>query len=324
MTNSARSRGRALAVRALQAAVIGAAVWFLWRLARTHEADLTRVPVELRWLPLLGASVVWFLAFATLVGSWARSLDWWGHRIPSLTALRIFFLSNLARYVPGTLWQFAGLAAMSRAAGVSAAAATSAVLVQQATLLLTGLALAVTLAPAYLAPLARSAGVAVPGPSARVALAVLGVAAAVLLTPRVLPTLRRLAARWMPDAAIVPVVSPGSLARYAATTLLGWLGYGAAFALFARALLGGDAPPLFLAGATYVAAYVAGIIWVFVPGGLGIRESALVVGLAPAIGYDRALLLAIASRIWLVVLEILGALLFLRGPRAAAPATADG
>ena len=33
-------------------------------------------------------------------------------------ALRVFFLANLARYVPGGVWQFAGLAAMSAAQGV--------------------------------------------------------------------------------------------------------------------------------------------------------------------------------------------------------------
>ncbi|HEX2717768.1 MAG TPA: lysylphosphatidylglycerol synthase domain-containing protein [Gemmatimonadaceae bacterium] len=321
--NAKRSRRRVVVLRLLQAVVIGAAIVFLWTLARTHRADLSRVPFELRWLPLIAATAAWFVAFATLVATWARSLDWWGQRMRSLPALRIFFLSNLARYVPGALWQFAGLAAMSSAQGVSPAAATSAVLVQQGTLLVTGLALSIALAPAYLAPLAARAGLPLPGPAARVGIALVGVAVAVLVAPRMLEAMRRLASRWMPDIALFPELTIRRFARYALATVAAWIVYGVAFALFARATLGDMAPPAFLAGATYVAAYVAGIIWIFVPGGLGVRESALVVGLAPTIGYDRALFLAIASRVWLVALEILGALLFLRGVPEARPAPAE-
>lgn len=319
MEDATRSRRSAVVLRLLQAVVVGAAVVFLWSLARAHRADLSRVPFELRWLPLIAASLVWFVAFSTLVATWARSLRWWGQRMTALGALRIFFLSNLARYIPGAIWQFAGLAAMSNAQGVSPAAATSAVLVQQGTLLVTGLALAIALAPSYLAPLAARAGIAVPGAAGRIAVAVAGIALAVVLAPRVLSPLRRLVSRWMPDVALVPALTMRRFARYALATVFGWVLYGVAFALFARAILGAAAPPPFLAGATYVAAYVAGIIWIFVPGGLGVRESALVVGLAPSIGYDRALFLAIASRIWLVALEILGALVFVRSDRTAGP-----
>lgn len=322
--DDARRHRRALAVRVLQSVVIGAAVVFLWSLARTHRADLSRVPLELRALPLVAATLAWFAAFGALVANWAASLAWWKQRITTVAALRIFFLSNLARYVPGAIWQFAGLAAMSSAKGVAPSAATAAVLVQQATLLVTGLGLAIALAPAYLAPLAAAIGLPVPGLAARVAIAFAGIGLAVVVAPRVLEPLRRLAARWVPEAALVPELTPRRFARYALVTLGGWLLYGAAFALFARAVLGDAAPPPFLGGATYIAAYVAGIIWIFVPGGLGIREGALVVGLAPSLGYDRALFLAISSRIWLVALEILGALFFLRAVPDAGRAAPPG
>jgi hypothetical protein len=75
------------------------------------------------------------------------------------------------------------------------------------------------------------------------------------------------------------------------------------------------------AGSAFVASYVAGIIAVFAPGGLIVREAALVAALGPTLGGSHAFLLAVASRVWLTALEILGALAVLAagaGRRAAA------
>src|SRR4051794_16306442 len=96
--------------RVLQAVLFVAALLFVWRFARDHQADIGRVPLKIAVLPLLLASAVWALAFGGLVILWERSLRWWGAQMRSVAALRVFFLSNLARYLPGGVWQFAGLA----------------------------------------------------------------------------------------------------------------------------------------------------------------------------------------------------------------------
>jgi hypothetical protein len=104
--------------------------------------------------------------------------------------------------------------------------------------------------------------------------------------------------------------APGAreLTAYVGALALPWLAYGVAFWLFGRALLGEDAPALLPAAAVFIGSYVAGIIAVFAPGGLGVREAAMVVLLSPITGPAPALLLAVASRLWLVALEILTAL----------------
>jgi len=90
--------------------------------------------------------------------------------------------------------------------------------------------------------------------------------------------------------------------------VLPWIAYGVAFWLFGLALLGDAAPSVLPAAAVFIGSYVAGIIAVFAPGGLGVREAAMVILLSPVTGPAPALLLAIASRLWLVALEILTAL----------------
>jgi hypothetical protein len=217
------------------------------------------------------------------------------------------------------VWQFAGLAAMSAQQGVPPVAATAAVLFQQGSLLATGTALALALSPIALETYLARWGIPLPSLALRLTLAAAIVAGLVALLPPVLAPLRRAAERRIRDVRAVPHVTARQVAGYLALTFAGWIGYGISFALFAKAVLP-DAPlaPL-TAAAVYVAAYVAGILVIILPGGLGVREGVLVAALTPLIGVDRALFLAITSRLWLVALEVLGALAFLR-PSAAARA----
>ena len=147
----------------------------------------------------------------------------------------------------------------------------------------------------------------------RLTVVVVVVAALIALLPLVLPALRRAIEPRVRDVRAVPHVTASQLAVYIGCTFAGWIGYGVSFIIFAHAVLGAGAPPPVEGASIYVAAYVAGILTVIVPGGVGVREGVLVTALTPIIGIDRALFLAITSRLWLVALEILGALAFVRG-----------
>lgn len=318
-SESIRPRVHPNVKRVVQALLITAALVFLWRFARGHEADLSRVSVRIAWVPLVLASIVWAIAFGGLVILWSRSLAWWSTSMRPVAALRVFFLSNLARYVPGGVWQFAGLAAMSATEGVSPVAATAAVLFQQAALLATGAALALALSPIALETYLSRWGIALPSLATRLTLAAAIVVILIAVLPPLLRPLRRIIERRISDVRAIPHVTALQVAGYIAATIAGWVGYGASFALFARAVLPDTALAPLTAGAIYVAAYVAGIIVVILPGGIGVREGVLVAALTPLIGVDRALYLAITSRLWLVALEVLGALAFLRAPRPAEP-----
>jgi len=278
-------------------------VWFLVRTAQPNWQALARVRVSITWEWLLLGSMVWLASFSALVRLWAASLAWWGQRLTVLPALRIFFLTNLARYIPGTIWQFTGLAAMALAHRVSPLAAAGGVLVQQIVLLTTGVVLSLVLAPGLLGPLAASLS-----PAAVLTMAAGAIALLMVLFPIALPRLQRLAERWFQRGFVLPTPPAGSFARYILGSILSWVGYGVAFWLFARAILAGQAPNILVAGTAFVASYVAGIIAVFAPAGLVVREAALVAALGGWIGTERALILAVAARLWLVSLEILGAL----------------
>ena len=293
------------ALRALaQAVALGAAVWVLLRTAQPHWHTLVALRFSVHWGWLVIASVVWLGSFTLLVGLWATSLRWWQQRLDFATALRMFVLTNLARYIPGAVWQFMGLAAFAIEERVSPVAVTSAVLMQQLVLLATGVLLSLALAPALLGPTTA----ALP-PWGAPALVVTGLLFLMWVFPVALPALQRRLEALLHRNLPLPMPKPpvASFALYLVGTVLGWVGYGASFWLFAHAWLGDAAPGPLLAAAAFVASYVAGIIAVFAPGGIVVRETALVAALRGTIGTDPAFLLAVSARLWLIALEIVGA-----------------
>jgi glycosyltransferase 2 family protein len=62
-----------------------------------------------------------------------------------------------------------------------------------------------------------------------------------------------------------------------------------------------------LAAAAYAAAYAAGFLSLLTPAGLGVREGVLVVALAPVLPAGPALVVALLSRLWMMLAELAGA-----------------
>ncbi|MDX2054532.1 MAG: hypothetical protein SFV15_19180 [Polyangiaceae bacterium] len=97
---------------------------------------------------------------------------------------------------------------------------------------------------------------------------------------------------------------------------LSWAGHGA---LLARAL-GADVNIAIQASGLFPLATVAGFIVLVTPGGLGMREAVLALGLTPTLGASAALVLSILSRASSLLAEVLvwGAarLMLRRGPEA--------
>lgn len=281
-------------------------------LVRTARPSLDALAtIDIAWTLVFFASIAWYAGFALLTATWARSLSWWRQRLVVGGGLHIFFVSNLARYIPGAVWQLAGLAAMSSARGVSPAAATAGTLIQQLVLLLTGGVIAIVAAPRLLGEWTDGFH-----PLALVATALLGLTAIVVLLPGILRRAQPLLERLLRGRLTLPALSRLELAAYVARTAVAWIVYGIAFWLLARAIFGADGPSPFDAATAYIGASVLGIAAIFAPGGIVIREVAIVGALAPSIGLERATILAIASRVWMIALEIIGALIMLGWARS--------
>jgi len=191
--------------------------------------------------------------------------------------------------------------------GVSPTAATATVLLQQIVLLLTGLIIVAGFTPivlhqgwwqgTFVVALVLGAGI-------------------LLLLPRLTRRLPSLARLWSQ-------VRPAQLPGFALLLAMQWLAYGAAFRLLAIGLLG-DAGVAQGSWGFYITAftesYLAGVIAVFAPAGLLVREAALISILTPVLGGADAVILAVGARIWHTALELLSGLAVLTIPIPPAPA----
>jgi hypothetical protein len=256
--------------------------------------------------PLLLSGLLVLLTLAVLLAAWTASLRWCAARVRYIDAARIWFTANLTRFIPGTVWQFASLAALSAHHGVSPLAAAATVLLEQVVLLITGLLLLAALTPAVLHAAWWQAAL----------VAAAGLGAIGLVLPRYRGRLGHRIERWVPGVRVLwSGITPARLALFGATLVLPWLLYGTAFRFLAIGLFGGAPASWGFYIAAFTGSYVAGVIAVFAPAGLLVREAALITFLSPVLGNGDAVILAAAARIWLTALEVLGAITVLALPQ---------
>src|SRR5215218_9741721 len=242
------------------------------------------------------ATVLLALSYGLVAWLWGLALGRYAGTRPSAGA-RIWFLSNLARYVPGNIWSYVGAVELARREGVARRTTLAVMALTQ--VLSVGVAVLAGL-PVLLAERARLGRPALLG----VVVVAVGAALAALFRRQLLA----LAPRHLPG------FDPADLTPSAGTVVLLVVGYavywavtGLAFAALVASLhplAPGDVPVVV---AAYAAAYAAGFLALLTPAGLGVREGVLVVALAPVLPAGPALVVALLSRVWMMLVELAGA-----------------
>ncbi len=285
---------------ALQVGLLGFVAWYV----RAHWGAYEHVFQDARpdWSWLLGSSFLVLVAYVVLIQTWRQVVVAWGERLSFASATRIWFISNLGKYVPGKVWSIAAMGTLAQEAGVSPVAAVGSSLVVQLVNLVTGFGVFFIVgARAMHIPFAALAAVVV-------------LAASLAAAPWLLPVAVRAINVVTKRGLKVPALPPTAIWWAGAGTALAWMLYGVAFDAFANGISGGSVHGS--VGdwtAIFIGPYLLGFIAVFSPGGIGVREVAMAEALQRtglAIGGMSALLVA-ASRIWLTVLEIIPGVLFL-------------
>ena len=248
--------------------------------------------------PILLASIV-TLFFGLTFSSWlwGRMVSELGSSSPGLIgSMRIVFSANVARYLPGRLWQLAGLAVLAGRVGVSGAVAGIAGVLGQAFSLA---AVTIIAAPVFLGSRAGD------GHAWAAAVGVLILFVALASVPPLVDAGLRFALR----VARIPTDGPSSVARmfglrWLGWYLLNWIAYGLAFVLLVRGL--GFSVGWLELISSFSAAYLLGYIAIFAPAGLGVREGFLVVFLEPELA-GAAVGVAVLTRVWMTAVELLPA-----------------
>jgi hypothetical protein len=285
---------------ALQLALLGFVIWYV----RAHWSEYEHLFQQARpaWRMLAGSCFLVCLAYLVLIQTWRQVVEAWGERLSFGDAMRIWFVSNLGKYVPGKIWAIAAMGTLAQEQGVSPVAAVGSSLVVQLVNLVTGFAIFfIAGAQAVDVPVAALAGVVV-------------LAGALAVAPSLLPPTVQLVNRLSGRQFGVPHLPRRAIWWAGAGTALAWVLYGLAFQFFAIGMSAGAVGgSLGDWTAVFIGPYLIGFIAVFAPGGIGVREVAMAEALQRtglAVGALAALLVA-ASRVWLTILEIIPGVLFL-------------
>ena len=288
--------------RLVQVAVFAIVLYFLYAYVAVHWEELRHSSgaLEVHAGYLAAAAAIILGTYAMLIAAWDAVLRGWDQRLPYRDAARIWCLSNLARYVPGRVWQIAGMAALAQQAGVSPWAAVGSSIVIQFVNIGTGVLVTAIFAPGFGHPvLIVAAGL------------VTAAGAAMLAWPTGASLAARALNRVSGRGIELRAVRPGALLLSAGVTFVQWIAYGLALALCVRGLTGRGIN-LTAAIGVFTGSYTAGLINVFTPAGIGTREYILVDWLTGQLhGPAAAILVTAGSRILMTATELLAALVVL-------------
>ena len=198
----------------------------------------------------------------------------------------IFLQAQVSKYIPGSLWQYAGRATLARASGLA--------------LRPVALSIPIELIAAALAGAASSLlflGVwGIPGT----------VAAALVLSAFAYPVLEQPTTAALRRAVggkdVRGVVAAGVRAVGPYVFILTFTGFG--FWLTARALFDVPLADVLTYTGAFVIAWLGGLIAFYAPGGIGVREAILVALLRDKVGDADALVLAAGSRGMLTAVDV--------------------
>jgi hypothetical protein len=250
-----------------------------------------------------GAAACVLAGLGCMMLAWRALLADLGSPLPLRAAIRVMFIGQLGKYVPGAVWALAAQVELARDYDVPRRRSATASLVGMATTLVVGLFVA---------------GVTLPFASAHAArhywwvLAITPLVAA-CLHPRVIKFGLDLALRVVRQEPLEKSVSPRGMARALGWTVLGWLCFGGhawfLISVFAEKgggeVGGGHTFALSVGG--YALAWSVGFLIIVFPGGIGPRELAFIAVLAPVMPSASALVVALSSRVVMTIGDLVWA-----------------
>ena len=296
MSDPGQTTGRRI-LRWLERIAGGLVVAFLAVYLARNWSEVTAHPWRIHWARMALATLCVLLAYSAFVLCWRRILGHLGGQLSPRDAHRVWYIGNLARYVPGKVLQLAGTAYLARAKGVSPVLTVSASLTSQLFVLAAGL----VVAAATLPELAAAAGSGAVWP---IGFAVAALLLLFVLTPA-LDLAFRMALRVIGRGEYHQAVPAGERIVLLAVNLAAWLVFGTGFWLFVRAVAPLEGDTLVSMIGISAAGYVGGYLAVFVPGGLGVREGLYALLLAAYVPPTMAVAIAIFCRLWLTACELL-------------------
>jgi glycosyltransferase 2 family protein len=237
------------------------------------------------FLAIAGALVAVLLGLVATMQVWRVLLAALGSPLATHSAARVFFLGQLGKYVPGSIWPVVAQMELGTAHRVPRHRSASASVLTMLFCLLAGLLAALVTLP--FAPGARS-------------YRWVFLAAPVLLIclfPRVLNRILDRLLRLARQPALEQPLAGRAVVGGLAWALASWALFGLQIWLLAIRLGAPDGRAALLSIGGFAFAWCVGFVVVFAPAGAGVREALLIATLSPMLGVGKATAVTLVSRV---------------------------
>jgi hypothetical protein len=303
-------------VKRISGLAITAAIfyWMLRPAARNWDQVRDRI-LTMSWGRFfLAAGMFATFLFVFRATTWRWILLGFGARLPVAAATRIWSLSELARYLPGVIWQVLGRIYLIKPYGVRGSVTTTSQLLELAIFVLANMLLALACLVWFgIKSFHGPARAWLYGAMALVPVLVF------LLHPSVLYTIINRAMRALGKPAVTERMGFRELAGLLVWCVIGLLWQSLAIWFLVEGPLNLQLAKWWVVAGAYCLAWVAGFLAVWAPGGIGVRElvfmAAMQVALPPAVkarfAADPAALvgflafLSVLLRLWTIAGEMM-------------------
>lgn len=265
-------------MNALRGFFLLAVVAFAWLSLRGRWDDIGEALADTSPAGVVGGLLLVLVGLVTTGRLWLRLMAWLDAPLPAVDGMAIFFIGQLGKYIPGSVWSIGAQADLAGRHRIPARSTVAAGLLF--------LGFHVDTAVLIGAVTVLTGGLDAPWPTWLTVLALVG--ALVGLVPGLVRWAgRRIAGR---DVALTWVRTLEVLALMTLT----WVAYALALVLLVP---GAPWEDLVTLGGAFAASYAVGVIIVLAPAGVGARETVFILMLTPALGVAGATALALLARV---------------------------
>ncbi|MEV0159376.1 lysylphosphatidylglycerol synthase domain-containing protein [Nonomuraea fuscirosea] len=276
-------RRRPMARRLVRYGFLAVALGFgAWAVGRQWD-DVVAGFSRLTPAALAGSLVAVVAALLGAMLTWRTLLADLGSPLPARPAAKVFFVGQLGKYIPGTIWPVLAQMEMGRDLGVPRARSAAAFFLMMPIQLATGLLVTlVTLGWDRYGWLLLFIPLLL-----------------VLLEPKVINAVIGYALRRLKREPLERPLTRRGMLTALGWALTGWIAYGVH--LYFVAPQGG----LVFAVGAFALSWCLGILTFVIPAGAGVRELAMVTILAPHLDQGAAIAVALSSRIVIIVGDLI-------------------
>ncbi|MCB0199076.1 MAG: flippase-like domain-containing protein [Anaerolineae bacterium] len=284
----------------LQALAVVIVLLFWAQTLASNWQELANFSWHVSWPWLLASLALLVVQMVLLASIWWRALCLMGAPVGWRLGTSLWLKTQIARYVPGGIWDIAGRLALGHEAGISVRAMSASIVLEMvlqvlsaSIFLLVALLIRANAEPTLYVPLA----------------ALLLLASVVFLMPPVFRRLINWGLRVLRREPLDITATYGDMLVLFGARLVGHLMLGVGFVLFARGvseITWQQAPAMI---AAYVGAWLIGFLAVVVPMGIGVREGVLALLLQNQFPFGVIGVMALGYRTWMLVRDLIAALI---------------